>query len=316
MKKISNTNKIPWVEKYRPCHLNEIVFDSINKQLFDNILKYEYFPNILLYGPPGTGKTTTIINLINAYQDKYSIRNKQLIIHLNASDERGIDIIRNQLYQFTNSKSFFISGPKFVILDEVDHMTKSAQHALKILIHKQTPNIRFCLMCNYISKIIVPLQYEFMKIRFNNTNSKDLSVFLNNINKLENIKYSKKKLQEIKDKFESDIRSMINYMQSNKNNSIFSINKQNLTELTNHLKDNSTPNSIKYIQSFCLRYKISPHNLFENYFLFLLYEYSDCINTSCLNFMEYICHSKEYKDYEIISYFVCFLKKFFSLSIS
>ena len=255
MKKSSNVNKIPWVEKYRPKDLHNIVFDSINKQLFDNILKQNYFPNILLYGPPGTGKTTTIINLINAYQDKYGVRNKQLIIHLNASDERGIDIIRNQLYQFTNSKSFFITGPKFVVLDEVDHMTKSAQHALKILIHKQTPNIRFCLMCNYISKIIIPLQYEFVKIRFNNTNSTELTQFLGNINKLENTKYPKKKIEEIKTKFNSDIRSMINYMQSNKHNSIFSINKQNMIELTCYLQNNTIQSCIKYIESFCLRYK-------------------------------------------------------------
>jgi GTPase SAR1 family protein len=76
---------------------------------------------LLLYGPPGTGKTTTIVNLINAYQNKLGFKNKDLIIHLNASDERGIDIIRNQISFFVNSKPLFHSGMKFVILDEVDY---------------------------------------------------------------------------------------------------------------------------------------------------------------------------------------------------
>ena len=99
--------QIPWTEKYRPQHLNQIVFDNINKKIFETILDTNYFPNLLLHGPPGTGKTTTIINLIKSYQEKYETPNNQLIIHLNASDERGIDIIRNQLQQFTNSQSFF-----------------------------------------------------------------------------------------------------------------------------------------------------------------------------------------------------------------
>ena len=97
----------PWVEKYRPNILENIVLDNINKVIFDNIVKLNYLPNILLYGPPGTGKTTTIINLIQKFQT-----NKSLIIHLNASDERGIDIIRNQIYQFVNSKNLFVKGKK------------------------------------------------------------------------------------------------------------------------------------------------------------------------------------------------------------
>ena len=75
--------QIPWTEKYRPQNLNQIVFDDINKKIFNTILDKKYFPNILLHGPPGTGKTTTIINLINAYQSKYETINKQLVIHLN-----------------------------------------------------------------------------------------------------------------------------------------------------------------------------------------------------------------------------------------
>jgi DNA polymerase III delta prime subunit len=94
---MQENHTIPWVEKYRPTRLEDIVLEPINRQIFENILHTRYFPNLLLYGPPGTGKTTTIINLINAYQERYNQKNKGLMIHLNASDERGIDIIRNQI---------------------------------------------------------------------------------------------------------------------------------------------------------------------------------------------------------------------------
>jgi DNA polymerase III delta prime subunit len=91
---------IPFVELYRPKNFENIVLDPLNKQILKNIIETSYFPNLLFYGPPGTGKTTTIINLINAYQTKLNMKNKDLIIHLNASDERGIDIIRNQINYF------------------------------------------------------------------------------------------------------------------------------------------------------------------------------------------------------------------------
>ena len=81
---MNSKNYIPWVEKYRPIEFDDIVLDDFNKIIFNNILKNNYFPNLLLYGPPGTGKTTTIINLINSYQKNNNQRNKGLMIHLNA----------------------------------------------------------------------------------------------------------------------------------------------------------------------------------------------------------------------------------------
>ena len=98
---------IPLVEKYRPTNFGDIVLDPINKKILTNIIDTAYFPNLLFYGPPGTGKTTTIINLVNSYQEKFNQKNKELMIHLNASDERGIDIIRSQINQFVNSKTMF-----------------------------------------------------------------------------------------------------------------------------------------------------------------------------------------------------------------
>lgn len=206
---------IPWVEKYRPTDFQNIVLNSENKTIFENIFKENYMPNLLLYGPPGTGKTTTIINLINKYQKKNNQENKGLMIHLNASDERGIDIIRNQINNFVNSKTMFTNGIKFVVLDEIDYMTKNAQQALKYLLQEYKENIRFCLICNYISKIDDSLQNEFVKLRFNQLPKTDIIDFLLKINREENLKLSDYQIESIYNTYNSDIRSMINYMQSN-----------------------------------------------------------------------------------------------------
>ena len=175
-------SKIPWVEAFRPTKFDDIVLDPLNKMILRNIIDTSYFPNLLFYGPPGTGKTTTIINLINAYQEKHKQKTKGLTIHLNASDERGIDIIRNQINQFVNSNALFHNGMKFVILDEVDYMTNNAQQALRYLLQNYNNNVRFCLICNYISRIDDGLQNEFIRLRFNQLPEKDIISFLKNMN--------------------------------------------------------------------------------------------------------------------------------------
>ena len=184
--KDTKNKDIPWVEKYRPTHFDNIVLDPINRKLFEQIIKKGHFPNLLFYGPPGTGKTTTIINLIEQYQKTYSKINKGNVIHLNASDERGIDIIRNQIYSFVRSLNLFETGFKFVILDEVDYMTKNAQQALKYLLQTTTTNVRFCLICNYISKIDEPLKNEFICVRFNQLPTQDIIQFINSFHSIIN----------------------------------------------------------------------------------------------------------------------------------
>jgi replication factor C subunit 3/5 len=108
------------------------MLDPMNRTIFQKILEKNYFPNLIFYGPPGTGKTTTVINLIHSYQKKHNQISRGTIIHLNASDERGIDIIRNQIYQFVKTKNLFEKGIKFVILDEVDYMTKKRPTSIEI----------------------------------------------------------------------------------------------------------------------------------------------------------------------------------------
>ena len=198
--------------------LVSIVLDEMNREILSNILEFRYFPNLLLYGPPGTGKTTTIINMVKAYQRVTGEDvNKCSMIHLNASDERGIDIIRNQINQFVNSKGLFSEGMKFVILDEVDYMTKNAQLALRCLLNMKSDNVRYCLICNYISRIDESLQNDFIRLRFNKLPEADILKFLDNIVVKEGLTYTSDNLKQIQILYKSDIRSMINYMQSNQN---------------------------------------------------------------------------------------------------
>jgi len=206
-----------WVEKYRPTNFNDIVLSPNNRKIFKNIIDMNYFPNLLFYGPPGTGKTTTIINLINEYQTRYSKINSSTIIHLNASDERGIDIIRNQINQFVKSMNLFETGLKFVILDEVDYMTKNAQQALKYILQTSIHNVRFCLICNYISKIDESLKNEFICIRFNQLPPEYICNFLQNIVVKEGISLKPSTIESIQKMYGSDIRSMINFIQLNQN---------------------------------------------------------------------------------------------------
>lgn len=280
----------PWVEKYRPNTFDEIVLDPLNKKILENIIKNEHFPNLLFYGPPGTGKTTSIINLIKSYQENSSTKN--LMIHLNASDERGIDIIRNQINTFVGSKSLFNDGMKFVILDEVDYMTKNAQTALRYLLQSYKSNVRFCLICNYISRIDEALQNEFVRLRFNQLPENEIIHFLNIINENENLQYNSDTIALIQKLFNSDIRSMINYMQSNEQ--IIHNKKIIQTELWEQLSENIKHKCLKYNIDFITKisneYNVEKKNIIKNFLNYIIRNKKSIVNGNFLNFVENIMH--------------------------
>jgi len=285
-----SSNFTPWVEKYRPTSFDEIVFDPLNKKLLENIINNKSFPNLLFYGPPGTGKTTSIINLTNAYQDSPNCKN--LMIHLNASDERGIDIIRNQINSFVNSKSLFNDGMKFVILDEVDYMTKNAQIALKYLLQSYKSKVRFCLICNYISRIDEALQNEFVRLRFNQLPQDEIISFLRNINECEKLEYSEEALLSIQKLFNSDIRSMINYMQSNeKLISNMKIMKDELwIDLIHRIKNKDYKKNIEYINNLTIEYNIEKKNIIKNFLNFIIRHKKEYVTSEFLLFIENVMH--------------------------
>ena len=206
---------IPFVELYRPKMLDDIVLDPVNRRILENIVDTGYFPNLIVYGQPGTGKTTSVVNLIRAFQTRWDQLNPELVIHLNASDDRGIDVIRSQINTFVSSKTLFHAGTKFVVLDEVDYMTKIAQQALRCLLQTCTGDVRFCLICNYISKIDDGIRAEFIHLHFNALPPGDILSFLGHIVEAERLHVRAETLESIRQMFGSDVRSMINFMQAN-----------------------------------------------------------------------------------------------------
>jgi replication factor C subunit 3/5 len=295
------TSGVPFVELFRPKHFDDIVLDPLNRKILKNIIDTSYFPNLLFYGPPGTGKTTTIMNLINAYQEKLNNKNSDLIIHLNASDERGIDIIRNQINLFVNSKPLFHNGMKFVILDEVDYMTKNAQQALRYLLQNYSGNVRFCLICNYISKIDEGLQNEFIRLRFNQLPKNDIIQFLNHISESEHLNMSHKSLSCIQKLYKSDIRSMINFMQSNQD---IAKNKDKFAEfniidndiwelLLKKLSKNENIDAIKtFVHSISIEYNIDKKNIIKEFLNYIIRAYPKYLSSDFLYFIENLMHSQ------------------------
>lgn len=303
---------IPWVEKYRPTSFEEIVLGKQNKRIMENILKTNSFPNLLFYGPPGTGKTTTVINLIAAYQKKNNQSNKELTIHLNASDDRGIDIIRNHISQFVNSKALFNKGTKFIILDEVDSMTTNAQHALKYLLHGFNKNVRFCLICNYISRIDEPLQNEFIRLRFNQLPQKNIIKFLSKIISNENVNVPLETLKSIQGLYKSDIRSMINYIQSNKNKGHVVITDTTWEELLQTVinsKDDNTLHTVnENLDVIGNTFNIEPKNIVKEFLNFIIRNKKTYVTPKFLNFCEVLMHIQDTNIKYYKNYFAIFLR--------
>lgn len=327
---------VPWIEKYRPIDFENIVLDPYNRKIFDNMLSTRHFPNLLFYGPPGTGKTTTIINLINKWQTKNGAHSqKENVIHLNASDERGIDIIRNQINQFIKSRNLFEHGMKFVILDEVDYMTKNAQQALKTLLQIEKTNVRFCLICNYISKIDESLQNEFLCIRFNQLPKHEIFGFIKNISAQEKLGLSDENIERIMLLFNSDIRSMINFMQlnllENKNEipkiickEVWDILYDLLVECSrektktgketggniykNGIENETRAKTVDYLQKISIEYNIDKLNLMNMFFLYLQKYHKHIISQKLLTYFELIFHSTNNNIDIILNYFIdCFV---------
>jgi len=180
-----------WVNKYRPKNINEIIYQDDIIKIFKNTLKTGNLPHLLLYGPPGTGKTS--FGLVVAYQLFGPNIMNERVIELNASDERGISIVRNKIYNFARMA---LSEPdpkypcppyKIIILDEADAMTNEAQAALRKIMEELSSRTRFIFICNYINQIIDPISSRCMKYRFKPIHKDILEQKVLDISKKENI---------------------------------------------------------------------------------------------------------------------------------
>jgi len=312
------TEHSPWVEKYRPTEFKDIVLDATNKKILTNVIEKQYFPNLLFYGPPGTGKTTTIINLIKLYQTKYSSTRKGFMIHLNASDDRGIDIIRNQISQFVKTKSLFGTGMKFVILDEVDYMTKNAQQALRSLIQQYSANVRFCLICNYISRIDTALQNEFVRLRFCQLPKEKIFNFLNEIQQKEELNINKETILAIQYMFKSDIRSMINFLQSNHTPDANLLHENIITDsvwenLEKLLKTGHVLNISKYIKQRSAFYNIEVNAFLIKFIYYLTFNKEYAMEDEWIKLFKYITHHGTVNKHYLLNYSVKRLTSLYKL---
>lgn len=212
-----NSN-IPWVDKYRPRHITSIAHQDEVKKVLLNTLKSGDFPNFIFYGPPGTGKTSAILALSYELFGPNLINDR--ILELNASDQRGINVVRDKIIKFAKES---ISDPdpsypsppyKIIILDEADAITLDAQAALRKVMESSSKITRFCFTCNYIEKIIQPIVSRCVKFRFKPLSINILNERLSKIAEFEKIKINSECLNRISEISDGDCRKGIMVLQN------------------------------------------------------------------------------------------------------
>nr|POE70928.1 replication factor c subunit 3 [Quercus suber] len=214
---------LPWVEKYRPNSLSDVsghqdILATINKFVDSNRL-----PHLLLYGPPGTGKTSTMLALARRIYGNKNMR--QMVLELNASDDRGIDVVRDQIKTFSSTKQIFagsfdkgasdsMAGFKLIILDEADAMTATAQMALRRIMEKYTANTRFAIIANYTHKLSPALLSRCTRFRFSPLKEADIRVLVDKVILEEGVNIAPDATDSLVTLSKGDMRRALNVLQA------------------------------------------------------------------------------------------------------
>lgn len=212
------STSLPWTEKYRPYKLDQIIGQEEIIKLFKKSIETGELPHLLLYGPPGTGKTSSIF----AYaMEQFGPNNfKHRVIEVNASDERGINVVRSKIIEFTAiqlstpDKNYPSPNYKLIILDEADTLTNEAQSALRKVLEDNSENTRFCFLCNYLNRIIDPIISRCNKYCFKPLDNNLVISRIADIVKQENINLSQEVIETIANITEGDLRRSISVLQN------------------------------------------------------------------------------------------------------
>lgn len=204
--------QVPWIEKYRPQKLEDIVGNEETLVRLQAIAKDGNLPNLILCGPPGTGKTTSVHALaMELLGDSYKVG----VLELNASDARGIDVVRNQIKSFAMNK---VTLPpkrhKIIILDEADSMTTAAQQALRRTMEIYSNTTRFCLACNISTKIIEAIQSRAAILRYSRLSHEQILSNLMKVSQAEEVPYTEDGMEAILFTAEGDMRHALNNLQA------------------------------------------------------------------------------------------------------
>ena len=215
-----------WVEKYRPSKLDDYVGNEHLKSKVSGYIESEDVPHLLFFGKAGTGKTTLAKLIVNAIECDTMM--------INASDENNVETVRNKVKNFASSMGF--KKYKIIILDEFDYMTPNAQAILRNLMETFSRHCRFILTCNYIEKIIEPIQSRCQTFQITPPTKKDVAIQMSKILKSESVEFDPKDLVPIIDSSYPDIRKIINTCQLNSLKGKLQVDVQNLLDNDYKLK--------------------------------------------------------------------------------